>query len=226
MVLLLWYSVTFALCYANTMWCLHCTADFKPKNLGEKSSYSHLRCILWMPPTWFVVHCCRGHRIWMSWKNNCGLTVSTVMAVNLGEPVRKNGQTGSWQRHYGPMLKMRDGMSVIVFGNVAARKGQTQMTFGCGCVDTNVIGVRLRSSASVWRRAWVNVASCFWWWCFLWSACLSSILAEHCQGFLQPSHHHQNMRLVLSWCIQGLQVTPRFSTPLVNNLSLWHVVVM
>lgn len=46
------------------------------------------------------------------------------------------------------MLKMRDGMSAIVFGSVAAPKGQIKKTFGGVRVDIDVIRVRLGSPAS------------------------------------------------------------------------------
>lgn len=62
----------------------------------------------------------------------------------------RSGNGTNWQHHYVPMLKMRDGMSAIVFGNVAAPKGQIKRTFGRARVDTDVIRVRLGSPASGW----------------------------------------------------------------------------
>lgn len=60
----------------------------------------------------------------------------------------RSGNGTNWQHHYVPMLKMRDGMSAIVFGNVAAPKGQIKRTFGRARVDIDVIRVRLGSPAS------------------------------------------------------------------------------
>lgn len=60
----------------------------------------------------------------------------------------RSGNGTNWQHHYVPMLEMRDGMSAIVFGNVAAPKGQIKMTFGRVRVDIDVIRVRLGSPAS------------------------------------------------------------------------------
>lgn len=59
-----------------------------------------------------------------------------------------SGNGTNWQHRYVPMLKMRDGMSAIVFGNVAAPKGQVKMTFGRVRVDIDVIRVRPGSPAS------------------------------------------------------------------------------